>query len=151
MQALTRFPTLAVGVGDFESIGDLRYAARPPFTRSAGAIKVVVLVKYEHRADPLQLPADSFVGVWKIGARGTPRRSVRRASVISRILVSTNALATSFSPLPADPATHSTTLNTDELFGGHRPAASIRGRLQARVRNLRKASERNTLRMRLPG
>ena len=81
----------SIEVGYSESIGDLRDYARILLTRSARAIKVVVLVKYGYRADPLQLPADYFE-VWKMGAEGTPRRSF----VISRgtrTRMSTNALA----------------------------------------------------------
>ncbi|KAF8538563.1 hypothetical protein BDD12DRAFT_841822 [Trichophaea hybrida] len=132
-QPESRFPTLAIEIGYSESIDDLRDDARLLLNRSAGAIKVVVLVKYGYRADPQHLPADSYIEVWKMGAGGTPRRSV------SRVLF----------PVPADADTQSITLDMDELFNGHRPVTSIRRRLQVRFDTLRKASERTVSRMQL--
>ena len=79
--ALDEFPTLAVGVGFAEGLEGLREDAKRLLLHTNGGIEVVVLVKYTYSSDPLNLPTESWVEVWKVNVRGVPYRSVTRVSV----------------------------------------------------------------------
>ena len=74
------FPTLAVEVGFTESLEDLQEDAKRLLLHTNGGTTVVVLVKYTYSSNPLNLPADSWVEVWRLNVHGRPHKSVMRVS-----------------------------------------------------------------------
>lgn len=77
--ALDGIPTLAIEVGFSEGLADLRGDAKRLLRGANGGIAAVVLIKFIF-ADRRDLPADSWVEVWKLNVRQDPYISVRKVS-----------------------------------------------------------------------
>jgi len=64
-EPISEYPTLAIQVGFAQTIESLREEAESFLKDSRGEIKIVLLVKFEYRADAFDLPAASWIEAWR--------------------------------------------------------------------------------------
>lgn len=76
----SQYPTLVIEVSFSQTIESLRENAKTFLEDFQGEIKVVVLVKFDYRADLFELPALSWVESWRRNAVG---RVYKASSVVN--------------------------------------------------------------------
>ena len=76
----SQYPTLVIEVGFSQTIESLCENAKSFLEDFQGEIKVVVLVKFDYRADPFELPAASWVESWR---RNVVGRVYKASSVVN--------------------------------------------------------------------